>query len=340
MPALDIFNTEPAFSVHSLTARINQEPFRPGQVSASGIFEEDSVTTTRVSVELRQGKLSLVEPTARGGNGETVDDEDRTLVPFDVDHYEREDSVLADEVQNVRAFGSETEVEQIEDRVVRKGARHLRDLDMTLEHQRVGAIKGIVTAKSGRVLHNLYDRFEIAVPAAVALSLNAPDANIGKEWQDVVYGIEDDLDEAYSGFHVFTGRNFHSAMWTHKRIRETFLVNGAGGGAIMRQDVPDRFEFGNAVFERYRTGARAKADLGAAYIDDNKARVVPLGVPELFITRFAPADFEETVNTPGLPRYMRQYPMPNGKGRRIQVQSNAISLCTRPQALRELTIAP
>ena len=65
---------------------------------------------------------------------------------------------------------------------------------------------------------------------------------------------------------------------------------------------------------------------------------MPLGVPDLFITRFAPADYEETVNTMGLPRYMRQYMMPNGKGRHIEVESNPISLCTRPTALRKLML--
>ncbi len=336
MPALDIFNDD-AFSVHSLTAKINKEGFTPGQVSASGIFDEDGVTSTRVSVELRNGKLSLIEPTQRGGPGETTGDEDRSLVPFDVDHYQRDDAILADEVQNVRAFGTEGELEQLEDRVMAKARRHLRDLDMTLEHQRVGAIKGIVTSKSGRVLHNLYTRFDISVPAAVSLELDVEATDVAKVFMDsVVYPIEDDLDEPYSGLHVFTGRNFHSALWRHKSVKDTFLYTGGGG--ILRQDIPDLFEFGGATWERYRTGAKATADLGSPYIAADEARVVPLGVPDLFITRFAPADYEETVNTMGLPRYMRQYMMPNGKGRHIEVQSNPISLCTRPTALRKLTL--
>ena len=38
----DIWDGE-GFTVESLTAAINNEPYRPGQVSASGIFEEDGV---------------------------------------------------------------------------------------------------------------------------------------------------------------------------------------------------------------------------------------------------------------------------------------------------------
>jgi hypothetical protein len=138
MPTLDIFDND-AFSMQSLTARVNARPYRPGQVGAAGIFETDGVTTTVISVEERNGKLSLIEPTSRGGPGETVDHDKRNLRPFNVDHFQRDDAVKADEVQGVRAFGSETEVESVLNLVDRKMTRHLLDADMTLEHQRVGA---------------------------------------------------------------------------------------------------------------------------------------------------------------------------------------------------------
>lgn len=334
MPTANIWDDE-GFTLESLTAAVNREPYRPGQVSATGIFNEDGVTTTLVSIEEREGKLALVEPTKRGGPGETTDDDVRNRIPFEVDHYQRDDSVKADEVQNVRAFGSEDRLETLTERVESKAQRHAADLTMTLEHQRVGAIKGIVTAKSGTVLHNLYTRFGIAEPAAVSLELDVEATDVGALWQDVVYSVEDDLDEPYDGLHVFTGRDFHRRMWRHKSIRETFVFQDA---QVLRQDVPDVFTFGGATWERYRTGARATTDLGSPYIGNNDARVVPVGVPDLFITRFAPADYEETVNTVGLPFYAKQWARADGKGRHLQVQMNAISLCTRPGVLRKLTL--
>ena len=47
------------------------------------------------------------------------------------------------------------------------------------------------------------------------------------------------------------------------------------------------FTLGSNTFERYRTGAKATADLGSPYIATNEARGFPKGVPDLFITRFA-----------------------------------------------------
>ena len=53
---------------------------------------------------------------------------------------------------------------------------------------------------------------------------------------------------------------------------------------------------------------------GTAFIDTNKCHIFPLGVPGLFRTYFAPADYIETVNTLGRRLYVKQYDMPNGKG--------------------------
>ncbi|KQI68699.1 hypothetical protein AN189_07280 [Loktanella sp. 3ANDIMAR09] len=332
---LDIFNDD-AFGVVGMTAAINRQKYRPGQISATGIFEEDGVTTTTVYIEQRDGKLGLVEPSERGGPGETTADENRDAIPFRIPHYERDDAVKADEVQGVRAFGTEDELETVQGRVDRKLARHGQDLQMTLEHQRVGAIKGVVTAKSGRVLENLYTRFNIATPAAISLELDVDSTDVGKVVDGVRFGVEDSLDDVYEGLHAFTGRDFHTALWRHKSVKETLLSHA--GAVALRMAVPDTFEFGGVTWERYRTGKKASEDAGAAYIAHDEAQLVPVGVPELFLTRFAPADYIETVNTVGLPMYAKQFPMPNDKGVNLEMQMNAISICTRPEVLRRLTL--
>ena len=134
MPGLDVFNSD-AFSMQSLTGRVNRATYVPGQIGRTGIFAEDGVTTTIVSIDERNGHLALVEPTPRGGPGESTTFEDRRVIPIAVPHYQRDDMVSADEVQNVRAFGSESDLEVVQDRVDAKAAKHGRDLQVTLEHQ-------------------------------------------------------------------------------------------------------------------------------------------------------------------------------------------------------------
>ncbi|WPZ23113.1 major capsid protein [Sulfitobacter faviae] len=335
---MEQFN-DPQFSVIALTAALNNQPFVPGQIGDLGIFEEDGVNVTTVEVEEENGVLDLIEPTPRGAPGVTIGDSERNKIPFNMDHFEINDAVYADEVQGVRALGSDDALETIQSRIDSKQERHARAMDNTLEHYRVGAIKGLIVSKSGRVLHNLYDRFGIAVPNAVNLGIGAGEvANLGELLDGVTHSVEDDLDANYDHLHVLTGRTFHTKMWTQKVVRETFLNTNAA--EVLRRGIPRVFEFGDMVFERYRTGRKAKtANNNAAYIADDEARLFPVGVPEMYLTRFGPADYEETVNTIGLPRYARQYAMPNGKGRHLDAQMNVINLCTRPGALRRLTIA-
>jgi len=119
------------------------------------------------------------------------------------------------------------------------------------------------------------------------------------------------------------------------------MLANEGDAQLLRREMPERFEYAGVLWERYRAGRKASADVagaGGSFIGDGEAHICVTGVPELFITRFAPADYEETVNTVGLPRYAHQYGMPNGKGRHIEVQSNPISLCTRPGVLRTLAL--
>lgn len=339
MPTLDIFNQD-AFSLSSLTARVNNEeaPYVPGQLGKVGVFEESGVTTTTVMVESRNGKLALIEPSPRGGPGQTVGSEKDQLRPFMIPHFQRDDAILADEVQNKRAFGKETDVESVLSVVDRKVNRHLTDLDMTVEHGRIGCIKGIVVSGKGTVLANLYTAFDIAAPAPIVMNLGVDTTIARKASEQVVRIVEDELDAPYTGIHALCGNDYWDAMVNHKSIREVFLA--AQKAAELLNQEATTFKLGGITYERYRTGKKATAaNGGAGYIAADEARVFPVGVPQLFITRFAPADYMETVNTEGLPRYVKQVRMPNDKGVSIEVQSNHISLCTQPGVLRTLKIA-
>ena len=72
------------------------------------------------------------------------------------------------------------------------------------------------------------------------------------------------------------------------------------------------------------------------FVPDDRAYCAPLDVPQMFITRFAPADHVDAVNTIGLPFYSSIEMLDHGKGVSLHSQSNPITLCTRPGAVVEL----
>ena len=74
-------------------------------------------------------------------------------------------------------------------------------------------------------------------------------------------------------------------------------------------------------------------------------RFIPLDVAQVFpvakgVFRMfnAPANYNETVNTLGLPFYSKAEPRSLGKGWNLEAQSNPLALCLFPGALVELKI--
>ena len=90
-----------------------------------------------------------------------------------------------------------------------------------------------------------------------------------------------------------------------------------------------RSSYSGIVFEEYR-GRVGTVD----FTDASKAYFFPVGVPGLFRQYNAPADFVETANTIGLPRYAKQaVDQQFARWVMLHVQSNPLPICTRPRVL-------
>ncbi len=329
------------FSFEALTALTNMLPEPPTLLGRLGIFEEDGITTTTVAVEYGDGTLSLVDPTPRGGPGETVAHDRSKIVTFNVPHFQRDDSVKADEVQSRRAFGTVDEMETVMDRVEKKIQRHVNDLTFTREHQRIGAISGKLTDSQGNVYAGIFQAFGVTEPSAISFALGTATTDLRGKCTQVLDALSDALDmEVGSDAYPVTavcGAAFWDALISHDKVVQTYQNWEAA--ANLRGDARVPFEFGGIRWVRYRTSAKAKAAKGnQPLIPDNTARFVVKGVPDLYITRFAPADYNETVNTLGEKYYTKMWPRQDDKGYELQVQSNPISLCTKPKALIRATM--
>lgn len=333
MTMLNVFDSD-AFNLMSMTARVNDIPEVPTLLGGLGIFEEQGVPTLTVAIESRDESLTLVGTSPRGGIGEQVGGETRKLRDFRIPHFQRNDSVLADEVQGVRAFGSENAVETVMERVEWKMARHTRSLDMTMENLRMGALAGIIYDKDGTtVLYNLFNEFGITAPANVDFVLGTSTTDVRGKCRDVHDSIEDALEgHRSSRIYGLAGDTFFHKLVTHSKVEDTYKNWEAS--VALRSDPRLPFEFGGISWIRYHTKPKAAAAKGSDMVADTTVRFIAAGVPELFITRYAPADYEETVNTVGLPRYAKQFMRLDGKGRELEIQMNAICLCTKPNALQ------
>jgi hypothetical protein len=89
---------------------------------------------------------------------------------FVIPHIPHDDVVLPEEVQGIRAFGSETEMDALANLMAQKLQTMRAKHAITLEHLRMGALKGVILDADGSTLYDLYQEFEIT-PKVVNFAL-------------------------------------------------------------------------------------------------------------------------------------------------------------------------
>jgi len=325
MADIAIFEDD-AFSVSSLTAAINDQEYLPGRISSLSLFREEGISTLTVQIEKDGDTLALVPAGERGTSGLVVGGTKRQLIPFNTVHLPERFTIKADEIQGIRAFGTRSELQAVQDVVNKRLAKARRQLDATHEFQRMGALNGQVLDADGKtVLLDIYKSFGVN-RQKLQMGLNSPDTELRVKCGEALDMQEEALGSVTSsGSRAMCGKNFWNKLIVHKSVKETYL--NTMQAASLRGDARESFEFGGIVWERYR-GKVA----GVAFVHDDKALLIPEGVPDLYISSFAPADYMETVNTQGIPYYSKIEPLPFNKGVAGEAQSNPLHLCTRPRA--------
>ena len=330
------FDTD-AFNMTSLTASINLLPNTYGKLEAMNLFPQKSVRTRNIAVEEQNGVLNLLPTQMPGGTSTFEGRTKRKMRSFTIPHIPHDDVILPEEIQGIRAFGTENELEAMAN-VVTDHLQSMRNKHaITLEHLRMGALKGNILDADGSTLYNLFDEFEIT-PKAVNFALGTASTDVKKKCLEVLRHIEDNLrGEFMTGVHCLVSPEFFDALTSHSKVKEAY--ERWEEGAALRNDMRSGFTFGGITFEEYRGQATDPDGNTRRFIASGEGHCFPTGTAESFVTYFAPADFNETVNTLGLPLYAKQCPRKFDRGTELHTQSNPLPLCLRPGVLVKLTAA-
>lgn len=334
MATLDIFQDD-AFSVTSLSQTITDIPDVPTKLGDKGLFQEEGISTLSFMIERQGSSIKLLPTAPRGGVREPVVLGPRKLIPLQALHIPASWSVLADEVQGIRAYGSETEVEQASTLVARKLANVRASMDLTHENMRVGALKGLVTDADGSTLLDVYDAFGMTQQTQfwnIAVAANG-------DPKESVITLKSMVRAKLGGRSFGKIRVICSLGFFTKLVQNTKMIKAWelwNQGAYLRADQVNGgdFEFAGVIFEVYDGGTSA-----GDFIEDGIAYAYPEGVPGMFQSKYAPADYMETVNTQGLPFYAKQEAMPFNKGVIGEAQSNPIHFNSLPEAVIKLSVA-
>jgi major capsid protein E len=360
---LDIFSSNPAFSVTSLTLALNRFPFIPGRIGDLGLFVPRRLTTVSTTVEVKSGRLALVPSMPRGAPPIQNVDDRRQLVPFLVPHFPLSDTLMADEVQGVRAFGTEDMLEPLQQRMDEKLESMGRKQDVTLEYLRLGAVKGLVVTRvnplngAPEVAIDMRQAFGMPAKPLVTPGPGAVPIPYDVDWPIIftptgtaadlqllqLIALNGELTQliltltrlmanrlgaaGFTSIHGICGSDFFDAFYKHPEIRSTYVNYPAA--ATLRDPLWMRqIAFREIILEEYRGHIG-----GIPFVEPDMCHFFPVGVPELFVEAYSPADYIETVNTIALPRYAKQEVIPFGKGIMIETQQNVLPICSLPDCL-------
>lgn len=333
---LDVFKSS-LFETTTLTAAINAIPYTPGYLGKLNLFEEDGVPTTTVVIEKKGPAITILPTVPRGAPPTVFTGSKRQGFEFTIPHIPTISSIYADEVQNVRAFGTENQLVNIEEKRDEKLGDMSRNIDATIEYHRVGAVQGkVLDADGTTVLHDLFAEFGVSERPEVAFNLGQTydpnNPNIAGNVRKLATGVYRDAQEDLGGVEpkgmlALCSDTFWDDLIRAPEIRSTYLGQQAAN-QLREFDGREEFIFAGIRWTNYRGS-------GSVAIEADKVRFVPLGVPGLFLTRFAPAPYIEAVNTKGLPKYTKAVPDPMGKFIVLEAQTNPLNICTRPRVLRK-----
>jgi hypothetical protein len=320
------------FSMTSLTAAINRLPLVPDRIAALNLFSEKGINTTTVVIDEKKGRVSLIPVTERGAPGNPMDRPTRKAIELRVPHLQREGRINADEIQDVRAFGSESSMEDEQEKVDELLGEDKVFFDATHEWHRMGAIKGQVYDSNGTtVLFDYLTEFGMT-QTTVAMALTTSTTKVRQKLAVVKRGIIKAVGGArFRGMYAFCGDNFWDELIEHDSVTKTAL-NWQLSNDTLRNDPLEILKFGGVTWENY-TGMVGTQ----AYIHPDEAYIFPVGVPDMFITRFAPPDWWTKNNRKGLPYHAMSEVARMGKGYDIETQSNPIHINTNPGAVFKLT---
>lgn len=338
---LDVFNDD-AFSCVTLTDAIEKFEYVPNYLAtmtAAGrpLFEPEPVETTFVAIEMIDNTLQLVPITERGAPPSQTGQDKRKMRNFETVRLAPSDKVEASELQNIRQFGSVTEMEMLQQKLAKKQFKLRQRIETTMEYIRLGAVQGkMLNPKDGSVVLNYFSEFGVSEAAEIDFDLDNSSPAAGalrKKCATVKRAVLRELGSlAVPGTEVaaICGDAFWDDLITHPQVEKTYEAYEAA--SALRADITwQEFTFGGIRWTNYR----GTDDNSKVAVNTDKCRFFPVGSPGCFKMAFAPAETFEFVNTPGREVYSFIKPdFKNNTHADIELYSYPLAICTRPKALQ------
>ena len=334
MATMDVFKAD-AFSMMSLMQAIENVDFKPQFLGSLDLFEDAPQRTRVVAVESRDDVLALIQTSSIGAPIAQRSAGKRKLRNFNTVRIAKGSRIMSDEIQSIRAFGSETELQQVQTEVARRLTQLVSDVELTWEHHRLGAVQGIVTDADASTIVNFFTEFGVAQPAEVDFDFSAlADGDVRSK---IEASITRPMIRAAKGAFVtgsrivaLCGDTFWDEFVNHSEVRTTFL-NHQAAASLREPTAFGTFRYAGVDWINYR----GTDDNSTVAVATAEAKFFPANAPGVFKVAWAPSESMELANQPGVP--IRPLTLPDVSGRNafvdVEVYSYPLYVCTRPLTL-------
>lgn len=334
MATLDVFGSN-AFSMVELTTAVNKQPHLPTFLNSLNMFSTKRIRTTTAAIEEVSGTIGLVQTSERGSDPSRRDQDKRKFHQVAPPRLANADKIYAREIQDIRAFGSETEMKQVQSEVFDRMMKLRMDIELTWENMRLGAVQGLVTDADATTIVDWYSTFSITQASEIDFDLdNGSPASgaVRKKCAQVVRAVLQNLKMAVppnTQIIGLCGDAFFDDLVGHTETRETFLSQSAAN-ELREGYAYGEFFYGGIRFVNYR----GTDDGSTVSIGTDKCKFFPV-VPNLFETIYAPGEAFDTINLPGQDLYAMTIPdRDRNMWVGVELYSYPLFVCTRPACLQ------
>lgn len=337
MAGMNVFENS-AFSTVSLSGRVEKMDYVPNLLGSLNIFDPVPVRQRNIMVDRIDGGLTLIPTSADGAAPASLAREDRDAVSLKTTRLAKEFTLYAHEIDGIRAFGSETELMQVQREYDRRMGRVRNDMEVTHEHHRLGALQGLLLDANGvDVIYDYSVEFNEAIPAAGSFELDVATTDVAAICRGISRGMARSGKGNLAGatIHSLAGDAFYDQLVAHPNV-EKFYLNQSEARALRQAQgqVFESFTFGGITFHNYR----GSDDNATVAVPVDEAKFFPVGGRDVFQQIMSPLESTEFINTPGQNLYaMNIIDKDRGFWTKGEIYSYPLYLCQQPRVLRRAT---
>src|SRR5574343_586545 len=324
------------FEVTDYTEEMSIIPNQWGTIGSLGIFAEEGVTQTTVTMEEVTKDGALLIDKVRGERAQVGKDYVRKIRSFAIPHFPADDYITPRDLDGRRAYGSDNQEMEAAVRA-RKMERIRQTHAWTLEYARAKAlVTGDVYAPSGTVSQNWFTEFGQS-QVTVDFVLGTGTTEILAKQESVIAQIQDNSGTGgvITGIVALCSPEFFAKLIAHATVKDAYRYYATQADILKSRAAPNgsvtamhrEFEYGGIRYIEMRD-----AFAGNRLIPTGECYFVPTGT-DSFVTYFAPAQKFDLVGTVGEQVYMFEYPDVKGEKIEIETESNFINVVKRPQSV-------